>query len=143
MSNLSVFLKKNKKERANAFYAASKSFMDAEGNPVLWEIKPLTTVEDERIREECTKEVPVAGRKGLFRQKIDTNAYMVKQMVAAIVFPNLFDAALQDSYGVKTPEALLKEMVDNPSEFIDLSNFIREQSGFDKEMDSEVEEAKN
>ncbi len=143
MSNLSVFLKKNKKERANTFYAASKSFVGEDGKPIQWEIKPLTTVEDERIREECTREIPVEGRKGLFRQKIDANAYMVKQMVAAIVFPNLYDAALQDSYGVKTPEALLKEMVDNPSEFIDLSNFIREYSGFDKDMESEVEEAKN
>lgn len=143
MSNLSVFLKKNKKERANVFYAASKAFVDADGNPILWEIKPLTTVQDERIRDECTREVPVPGKKGIFRNKIDVNAYLVKQMVAAIVFPNLYDAALQDSYGVKTPEDLLREMIDNPSEYMDLGNFIREQSGFEAEMEDEVEEAKN
>ncbi len=83
------------------------------------------------------------GKKGVLRQKIDVSAYMCKQMVAAIVFPNLNDAALQDSYGVKTPEALLKEMVDNPSEFADLGNFIREYSGFEKDTEEEVEEAKN
>lgn len=142
MSDLSLFLKKNKKERSNAFFAASKSFVDSEGKPILWEIKPLTTAEDERIRDECTHEIP-AGRKGSFRQKIDTTAYMVKQMVAAVVFPNLYDAQLQDSYGVKTPEDLLREMVDNPSEFLDLANFVREVSGFDTDPADEVEEAKN
>lgn len=143
MSDLSVFLKKNKKERKNAFFAASKSFVDAEGNPILWEVKPLTTTEDEKIREECTREVQIPGKKGMFRNKIDVNAYMVKQMAAAIVFPNLYDAGLQDSYGVKTPEELLKAMVDNPSEFVDFGNFIRELSGFDNDMEAEVDEAKN
>lgn len=143
MSNLSVFLKKNKKQRENAFYAATASIVDEKGKPVMWEIRPITTAEDEKIRDECMKEVPIPGKRNQFRMKIDPNAYMTKQMVAAIVSPNLYDAALQDSYGVKTPEDLLKEMVDNPSEFMDLGNFIREHSGFDADLAEEVEEAKN
>lgn len=143
MSNLSVFLKKNKKQRENAFYAATASIVDEKGKPVMWEIRPITTAEDEKIRDECMKEVPIPGKRNQFRMKIDPNAYMTKQMVAAIVSPNLYDAALQDSYGVKTPEDLLKEMVDNPSEFMDLGNFIREHSGFDADLGEEVEEAKN
>lgn len=143
MSNLSVFLKKNKKQRENAFYPATASIVDEKGKPVMWEIRPITTAEDEKIRDECMKEVPIPGKRNQFRMKIDPNAYMTKQMVAAVVTPNLYDAALQDSYGVKTPEDLLKEMVDNPSEFMDLGNFIREHSGFDAELAEEVEEAKN
>lgn len=143
MANLSVFMKKNKKVRENTFYPATKSILDEKGNPVLWEIRPLTTREDEEIRDQCMKEVPIPGKRGQFRTKIDINGYLVKQMVAAIVFPNLLDAALQDSYGVKTPEDLLRELVDDPSEFADLGNFIREYSGFDKDMEEEVEEAKN
>ena len=143
MSDLSIFMKKNKKIRANTTYPATKAFVDAKGEPILWEIKPLTTAEDERIRDECIKEVPIPGKKGQFRNKVDVNAYLNKQMVAAIVFPNLNDAALQDSYGVKTPEELLKALIDNPSEFNDFGNFIREYSGFDTDLESEVEEAKN
>lgn len=143
MSDLSIFMKKNKKVRENTFFPATEAFTDANGEPVKWEIKPLTTVEDERIREECIKEVPVPGKKGQLRQKLDVNAYLVKQMVAAVVFPNLHDAALQDSYGVKTPEDLLKAMIDNPSEFVDFGNYIREYSGFDADVETEVEEAKN
>lgn len=143
MSNLSLFLRKNKKIRKNAFYPATKSILDENGEPVKWEIRPLTTAEDEAIRESCTYDAPVPGKKGQFRTKIDVNAYMNKQMTAAIVFPDLQNAELQDSYEVKTPEDLLKALVDDPSEYADLRSFIQELSGFDKEMTEEVEEAKN
>ncbi len=143
MSELSLFLKKNKKKRANAFYPASKSFTDESGNPIMWEVKPITTAEDEAIRNECMMDVPIPGKKGQYRSKIDVNTYLAKQMVAAIVFPDLNNAELQDSYGVMTPEALLKEMIDDPSEYMEFANFIRENSGFDKDLSEEVEEAKN
>ena len=143
MSNLSMFLKKNKKVRSNAFYPASTSFVDDKGKPIMWEVRPITTAEDELIRDECMIEVPVSGKKGQYRTKIDVNAYMAKQMVAAIVFPDLNNAELQNSYGVMTPEELLKEMIDNPSEYMDFANFIRENSGFDTDLTKEIEEAKN
>lgn len=143
MSDFSMFMKKNKKVRENSFYPATKNFVDEAGEPLLWEIKPITTEEDQRIQMECTKDVPIPGKRNQFRQKLDANLYLVKQAVAAIVYPNLNDAALQDSYGVKTPEDLLKAMIDNPSEFSDLLSYIREQSGFEAEVSDEVEEAKN
>ena len=143
MGNLALFMKKNKKVRENAFYPATKTLVDEKGNPLMWEIKPLTTEETERIRLECTKEVPVPGKRNVFRDKVNSNLYLDKIMVAAIVFPDLYNAELQDSYGVKTPEELLKKMVDDPSEYSDLMSFIQEQSGFEKDIDEEIEEAKN
>lgn len=62
MGNLSLFLKKNKKEKKNGYYAATKSLCDDNGKPLEWEIKALTTRETDAIREECSKDVPVAGR---------------------------------------------------------------------------------
>lgn len=143
MSELSVFLKKNKQERKNAFFPATKNFVDKNGDPIMWEVRPLTTSENERIQVECTKEVPVPGKKGMFRSKTDTQMYLTKLMVAAIVFPDLYNKELQDSYGVMTPEDLLKELIDNPAEFNDFREFIVEQSGFDKDLNEEIEEAKN
>lgn len=143
MSDMNLFMKKNKKVRENAFFPATKSLVDAKGEPVQWEIRPLTTREDERIRDECTKEMPIPGKRNQYRTKIDVNQYMTKQMTSAIVNPNLFDAVLQDSYGVKTPEELLKELIDDPSEFSDFGMFIREHSGFDADVEEVVEEAKN
>lgn len=143
MSNLSLFMKKNKKVRSNTFYPATKTLLDEKGNPLMWEIKPLTTEETEKIRLECTHEVPVPGKKNLYRDKVNSNQYLDKMMVAAIVFPDLYNKELQDSYGVLTPEDLLKKMIDDPSEYSDLMSYIQEQSGFDKDIEEEVEEAKN
>ena len=143
MSNLEMFMKKNKKIRANSFYPATTSITDIKGEPLLWEIRPITTEESERIRGLCTHEIPVPGKKGLTREKVDVNEYLDKLTVAAIVFPDLMNAELQDSYGVKTPEELLKQMIDNPAEYADLQQFIQNQSGFDTSMDEAVEEAKN
>ena len=143
MSNLALFMKKNKKVRKNTFYPATKTLLDEKGNPLMWEIKPLTTEETEAIRLECTREVPVPGKRNMFRDKIDSNLYLDKLMVHAIVFPDLYNAELQDSYGVKTPEELLKKMVDDPSEYSDLMSYIQETSGFDKDIQEEIDEAKN
>lgn len=143
MSDLSMFLKKNKKIRSNSFYPATKSIVDKNGEPVLWEIRPITTEENDRIRAACTHEIPIPGRKGATRDKIDLNEYMDKLTVAAIVFPDLMNAELQDSYGVRTPEELLKQMIDDPSEYVELQQYIQGQSGFDADMSDEVEEAKN
>jgi len=143
MSTLALFMKGNKKTRTNTFYAATKSLVDKDGKPLKWEIKHVTTEEDERIRDACTTEVPIPGKRNQFRIKIDANAYMTKQIVASVVFPNLYDAELQDSYDVKTPEDLLKQMVDDPVEFAEFASFVREFNGFEEDINDLVDEAKN
>lgn len=57
MSNFSAFMKSNKKQRPNELYAATKSLTDGDGVPLLWELRPVTTRENEAIREQCTTEV--------------------------------------------------------------------------------------
>ena len=59
-----------------------------------------------------------------------------------VVFPNLNDKDLQDSYGVMGAEKLLKEML-KPGEYQDLIKKIQEVNGFNVSMDELVEEAKN
>jgi len=142
MGNVSKFLKGNKAPKENATYAATKSLTDDNGEPLLWEIKPVTTKENERMREDCTTEVQVPGKSGLYRQKLDTSKYIGKLLCASIVEPNLYDAELQDSYGVKTPEDLLMEMVDDPGEYAEFAKFIQGFNGFTS-FDDEVNEAKN
>lgn len=142
-NTLSMFLKQNKRPRPSVDFAATKSILDAEGKPAVWRLRPLTTVEDENIRDMCVQDVPIPGKKGQFRQKMNASLYMVRQVVAAVEFPNLVSAELQDSYGVKTPEDLVKQMVDNPSEYIDLVNKVREISGFEDDQEDLVEDAKN
>ena len=143
MSGLSMFLKGNKKQRQNAKYAASKSFCDEKGKPIEWEVRPISTRESEKIREECTIEVPITGKPNQYRQKMLTAKYIAKLMASAVVFPDLQNAELQDSYGVTTPEDLVVEMLDNPVEYNEFGMFVQQFSGLDIDMDEKVEEAKN
>lgn len=142
MSNFSKFMKANKIQKQNVMHPVTRSLVDDKGEPLLWEIKPLTTKENEAIRESCTIEVPVKGKPNMYRPKVDMNQYQAKLMCAAIVSPDLNDRELQDSYGVMTPEELVKEMVDDPAEYTDLMVFVQEVSGF-KTLQEEVDEAKN
>ena len=143
MGNLSLFLKKNKKVRTNTFYAATKSLCDENGKPVEWEIKALTTKEAEDIRTECTIEVPVTGKPGFYRPKVDNKVYIAKLIAACVVFPDLYNKELQDSYGVRTPEDLLKEMVDDPTEYNAFAEFTQKFNGLDETLEEKVKEAKN
>lgn len=143
MSELNRFLKANKIQKENALYGATKSLLDDKGNSLEWEIKHLTTKENDFIRDSCTVEIPINGNKNLYRQKLDTSKYIAKMMVASIVSPNLYDAQLQDSYDVRTPEDLLREMVDDPGEYADFAAFIQGFSGFNSSLQDKVDEAKN
>lgn len=142
MSNFSKFMKANKIQKQNVMHPVTKSLCDENGEPLLWEIKPLTTKENERIRESCTIEVPVKGKPNQYRAKVDMNRYQAKLLCAAIVSPDLNNADLQNSYGVMSAEELIKEMVDDPAEYTDLMIFVQNLSGF-KTLEEEVEEAKN
>ena len=142
MSNFSKFMKANKIQKQNVMHPVTKSLCDENGEPLLWEIKPLTTKENERIRESCTIEVPVKGKPNQYRAKVDMNRYQAKLLCAAIVSPDLNNTDLQNSYGVMSAEELIKEMVDDPAEYTDLMIFVQNLSGF-KTLEEEVEEAKN
>lgn len=143
MSGLNRFLKKNKIQRENTTYAVTKTLTDEAGNPLLWEIKPLTTKINETIREDCMVEVPIKGKPNLYRPKLNTSKYIAALMTESIVFPDLYNKELQDSYGVTSPEELIKEMIDDPGEYQEFAAFIQEFNGFEKNLEEKVEEAKN
>ncbi len=142
MSKLSLFLKKNKKQRENVKYVATKSLCDEMGNPLEWTIKPLTTSESEDIRESCTREVQVKGKPNVYRNKFDDRKYIAKLIASSVVEPNLYDKELQDSYGVMTPEELIVQMIDDPNEYNAFVEFITNNIG-NNNINEEIEEAKN
>lgn len=143
MSKFAKFMKANKAVKENGFYPATKSLCDEKGSPLKWEFKPITSKDIEEIRESCTVEVPVAGKSNMYRPKLKTGLYIQKMIAASVVVPDLFDAELQDSYGVKTPEELLMAMVDDPGEYNNLAAFVQKFQGFDTTFDDKVDEAKN
>ena len=143
MSKFAKFMKVNKTEKQNEQHPVTKSLCDENGNPLEWEFKHITSKENENIRESCTVEVPVTGKPNLYRQKMNSSKYIQKMIVASVVVPDLYDAELQDSYGVKTPEDLLMEMVDDPGEYNELAAYVQKFQGFNVSFEDKVDEAKN
>ncbi len=137
MENLKLFLKENRVKRENVFYGASSSLQDEDGNRLEWEIRHIGTDEDERIREECLREARGRG------VRVDYNLYLKKLAAASVVFPPLYNAALQDSYGVRSPEELIVELIDNPGEYQEFLRFVQKINGFDISIEEKAERAKN
>ena len=143
MSDFKSFMKENKKRREHVKYAVTKSLCDSNGKPLEWTLKALDSKQAEKIRDSCMIDVPIPGKRGQVKKELDTTKYISKLICASIVEPNLNNAQLQDSYGVKTPEDLLFEMVDVAGEYNDLTAFVQELSGLNDDMDELVDEAKN
>ena len=142
MSNLSGFLAQNAIPVENIKYVASKRFLDDNKQPLEWEIKCITSEEDELLRKSCTKRIQVpGGRKGQYTQETDYNVYLGKLAANCTVFPNLNDAELQDSYGVMGADALLKKML-APGEYADYLLKVQEVNGF-QTLQENVDEVKN
>lgn len=136
-------MKQNKIKKENTTFAPTKSLLDENGEPIKFIIKPLTTKENEDIREACTVDIPVTGKPNIFRPKLNTSKYLAKMLCSCIIEPNLFDKELQDSYGVMTPEDLIKEMIDDPGEYQDFVTFIQNFNGFNVSLEDKVDNAKN
>lgn len=143
MSNLAAFMAQNAIKIENVKYVASKRFVDNKSKkPMEWEIKAITSDEDEALRRASVRRVAVNGKRGQFTSETDYNLYLGKLAAACVVFPNLNDKELQDSYGVMGAEALVKKMLTG-GEYSDLLLKIQEINGFDTSMEEMVDEAKN
>ena len=132
-----------KKIKQNALHPVTKSLCDEQGNPLEWEFKHISTKENEEIRESCIKEVPIPGKPNAYRLKMQSSMYVQKLIAASVVVPDLYDAELQNSYGVKLPEDLLLALVDDPGEYNELAMYVQKFQGFDVSLEDKVEEAKN
>ena len=141
MSSLSNFFKQNKKVKENTLYPATESLLDENGKPLLWEIRPITSKENDKIQDECT--IEVQDKSGARKFKIDNSNYITKLICKSVVCPDLLNAELQDSYGVKTPEDLIHEMIDGAGEWNSLILFINKFNGFNISLDEKAEEIKN
>lgn len=141
MSKFAAFMAQNVEKIENKKIVVSKRFKDENGNPIEWEIRAITSDENEDIQRRATVRTPVVGQRGAYTSDMDKIRYGHLLAAASVVYPELDDAELQDSYGVKTPDALLKKML-YPAEFAELLSQISDFSDIETLSDM-VEEAKN
>lgn len=134
---LEAFLKQNKKEQKTTLYPASESFVDENGRPMMWKLRPLGTLEAENIRKQCQQ----YGKGGIV--KVDTARFNREIAVKCTVEPNLNDKQLQDSYGVMGAEDLIAEMLDKDGEYQAYVKKCMEISGYKESEADLVDEVKN
>lgn len=142
MSELDLFLKKNKIKKDNIFYPATASLKDRNGEALKWELKALSARDIEDIKAVCLKEKPVDKSKGVYRPYIDSS-FDARICAASVVYPDLENAELQDSYSVSTPHELILEMIDSPGEFNNFMSVVKELCGLQGNINDDIETAKN
>lgn len=119
----------------------SDRFIDDNGRPEEWTIAPITSSEDARLRKDCTRKVPVAGKKGVYIPELDTEMYFNKLIATCVKEPNLNLKELQDGYNVMSAEELIGKML-MPGEYSELQTKVLEINGFKNDVEL-MEDAKN
>lgn len=140
---LSAFLAPNVEKAEGEEYVATKRIKDPKtGKPVPWKLQPVDTETMTRLRKECSRQVPVPGKRGMYTRETDSEKFVKMLTAKTVVFPDLNNAQLQDSWGVMGAENLLNRML-IPGEYDDLVMKVQEVNGYDKDMDELVDQAKN
>jgi len=133
MSSLNAFLHPVKIE--NKEVVVSNRFIDEDGKPVPFIIRPVTQKENEQLIKKYTK----TDKKGV--QSFNRTEYVHALTASAVVFPNLADADLQKEYGLGEVETLKNMLL--IGEFATLSQAVQELSGLDPDINEDIEEVKN
>lgn len=111
MSKYAAFMAGSAGKIENKKIILSNRFKDENGKPIPFEIKALSATENDDLQRRCMVTVPVPGQRGQFVRELDQIKYTANLLAESVVYPNLNDAELQDSYGVKGADALLREML--------------------------------
>lgn len=143
MGGLSAFMAPNVKKPENVKVVVSDRFVDEDGKPIEWEVRCLSSDENDLIQRDCTLQVPIPGKRNQYRQVLDNALYGRKLAAACTVFPNLNDAELQDSYHVKCAEDLIVKLLSIPGEYNGYLDKIMQFCKFDYTIGDMVKEAKN
>ena len=79
MSTFSAFMAGNAVKNETVKYVASKRFVE-KGKPIEWEIKAIDSDLDEALRKDCTKRVPIVGKRGQYNQETGEDIYFDMQI---------------------------------------------------------------
>ena len=140
MSTLSYFFAQHAEANTEMPFVVSSRFKNEEGEPVPWTLRSMSEVENEQCRKAATKQVK--GKGGVVTPEIDFNEYTAKLIVASVVYPDLKNSELQQSYGVMGAESLLRKML-LPGEYTALLQQVQTLNGFNQDMNDLVNEVKN
>ena len=134
MASLSAFLHPVKVENQEVF--VSERFQE-NGKPVPFVIRPITQQENEALLK---KHRSVDKKTGV--EQFNRVNYNRELTAMAVVEPDLSSAELQKAYGVLGADKVLSAML-FVGEYGTLMEAVQELSGLDKDINDDIEEAKN
>lgn len=136
MNGLNAFLHPQPIE--NKKVVVSERFRDENGKPAEWEIRSIGEKENAQLEKKFTVQDKRTGA-----QIFHKNAYVHALVAAAVVFPDLKNAELQQHYKSLGESELLQAML-SAGEFALLSDEVSELSGLDRnDINEQIDEAKN
>lgn len=144
--DIKAFYKENKQPEKQVQYVVSDKFVDPETKkPIPWTIREISADEDQALKDKFTT-IEKDKRTGTRTEIFDDNKYVLGLATWGVVEPDLNDANLQKSYGVKSPMRLLQRML-SAGEIQKLALRVIELSGLDdidtkSDFDLEYAEAK-
>ena len=140
MSSLEMFYMQKIEAVEHKKVVATARLKDKEGKPLEWEIKSLSSIEDDTLRKKHTKYSK--NKKGVAAPTLDTSAYLSNLVVDCVVFPDLRNAELIENWGVATAEDLINKML-TPGEYNELVLAIQDINGWDVDLSDLVDDVKN
>ena len=140
--SLKSFLKQNVIPAKHEKVQISDRIIDQEtGEPEYWEIRGLDSYEVDECERQATK-LQRVGKTDRYEAQTDQGKFALMTMTRAIVYPDLTDQELQDSYGVNNPEDLLCKML-LPGERQQLVIICNRLNNYEQSLDDAVEQSKN
>lgn len=117
---------------------ASERFK-ANGEVIPWKFKVFDADEIAEIKKQSTKIIKSNGSKQV---TVDTTMLTQNAIIESVVYPNLKDIQLQESYNATSPRMLLKAMLTGP-ELERLGDKILKAQGFMEDINTLIDDAKN
>ena len=139
---LKSFLKQNVKPSAHEKVQISNRIIDEEtGEPEFWEIRALDSYELDECERQATK-LQRVGKTDRYEAQTDQGKFALMTLTRAIVYPDLTDKEVQDSFGVNNPEDLLCRLL-LPGERQKLITICNQLNSYEQSLDDAVEQSKN
>ncbi|GIQ62122.1 hypothetical protein PACILC2_06900 [Paenibacillus cisolokensis] len=135
MSTLQEFLNSNPIDNLTEEVVISERFKDRDGNVLKFKIRAMTSKEFDDIRKRSMR-----LKKG--RQfELDVERFNSAIVINQTVVPDFRNAASIEKLGCATPEEYLNKVL-LAGEIAELVNQIQRLSGFDRDMNELIDEAK-
>ena len=138
--DINMFLKQNVKLPESEKVTVTKRIADKDGNAAEWEIRAISNTQDDMLRKKHTKQVKRG--KGVYTPELDSAAYFKDVVINSLVFPDLENAELQNSWGVMGADVLLDCLL-TPGEYNELLQNVQRVNGWDTSLPDLVDEVKN